>query len=86
MCRVAVESKHKFDEPEAYLGEVVLGGARIHCGKSVVRSNLWDPATQIDKDAIPSYGQIIKDQAEDPELTVDAADALVERVYKEELY
>lgn len=65
---------------------ITVTGARIHCGKSVVRSNLWDPATQIDKDAIPSYGQIIKDQAEDPELTVDAADALVERVYKEELY
>lgn len=65
---------------------ITVTGARIHCGKSVVRSNLWDPATQIDKDAIPSYGQIIKDQAEDPELTVDAADALVERVYNEELY
>lgn len=65
---------------------ITVTGARIHCGKSVVRSNLWDPATHIDKDAIPSYGQIIKDQAEDPELTVDAADALVERVYKEELY
>ena len=65
---------------------ITVTRAHIHCGKSVVRSNLWDPAIQIDKDAIPSYGQIIKDQAEDPELTVEAADALVEHVYKEELY
>lgn len=65
---------------------ITVTRAHIHCGKSVVRSNLWDPAIQIDKDAIPSYGQIIKDQAGDPELTAEAADALVEHVYKEELY
>ena len=65
---------------------ITVTAARIHCGKCVVRSNLWDPDIQIEKDAIPSYGQIIKDQVADPELTVDAADALVEHVYKEELY
>ena len=65
---------------------ITVTAARIHCGKCMVRSNLWDPANHTDKDAIPSYGQIIKDQVGDPELTVDAVDALVEHVYKEELY
>lgn len=65
---------------------VTVTRAHIHCGKSVVRSNLWDPAIQIDKDAIPSYGQIIKDQAVDFDLTVEAAEELIEYVYKEELY
>ena len=65
---------------------ITVTRAHIHCGKSVVRSKLWNPETQIEKDAIPSYGQIIKDQIADPELTVAAADELVEHVYKEELY
>ena len=65
---------------------ITVTAARIHCGKCVVRSNLWDPAIQIDKDAIASYGQIIKDQAEDLHLTVETADELVERGYREELY
>jgi PPOX class probable FMN-dependent enzyme len=31
----------------------------FHCSKAVVRSKLWDPATQIDRKSLPSTGTII---------------------------
>lgn len=31
----------------------------FHCSKAIVRSKLWDPATQIDRRSLPSTGAII---------------------------
>ena len=31
----------------------------FHCSKAIVRSKLWDPATQIDRKSLPSTGSII---------------------------
>jgi PPOX class probable FMN-dependent enzyme len=31
----------------------------FHCSKAIVRSKLWDPATQIDRKSLPSTGTII---------------------------
>ena len=33
--------------------------AYFHCSKAIVRSKLWDPATQIDRKSLPSTGTII---------------------------
>ena len=33
--------------------------AFFHCSKAVVRSKLWDPATQIDRKSLPSTGTIV---------------------------
>jgi hypothetical protein len=33
--------------------------AFFHCSKAIVRSKLWDPATQIDRKSLPSTGTII---------------------------
>lgn len=34
----------------------------LHCAKAFMRSKLWDENSRIDKDAIPSMGQMLKDQ------------------------
>lgn len=58
----------------------------FHCGKAMVRSNLWDPETRVPAKSFPSFGQILADQAPQAKLDKTKADALVEHVYKEELY
>ncbi len=35
--------------------------AFFHCAKALVRSRLWDPATQVDRSTLPSYAQILLD-------------------------
>lgn len=38
---------------------VHVESAYFHCSKAIVRSKLWDPATQIDRKSLPSTGSII---------------------------
>lgn len=33
----------------------------FQCSRAVVRSRLWDPATQLSRDALPSAGRILRD-------------------------
>lgn len=58
--------------------------AFFHCGKSLIRSNLWDPSIQIDRKAFPTLGQIVADQV--PGKNVEEEDQLTEHVYKNMLY
>jgi PPOX class probable FMN-dependent enzyme len=56
----------------------------FHCGKALIRSHLWDPATQVERSVFPSLGTIIAEQTQampEPE-----ADALVEHGYRTKLY
>ncbi len=50
---------------------VAVEEAFLHCAKALVRSQLWDPAQQIDRKSFPSLGRMIADQVEG----VDAAEA-----------
>ena len=36
----------------------------FHCAKAIIRSQLWDPATPIDRQKFPLYGEIVRDQRE----------------------
>ena len=59
--------------------------AFLHCAKALVRSDLWNPATRIDRGCLPSTGRILADHtggAVDP-TTYDAE--LTER-HQRELY
>ena len=56
----------------------------FHCGKSIIRSKLWDQETKIDRSTFPSLGKIVVDQVLGKNL--EEEDALTERVYREELY
>lgn len=60
--------------------------ATLHCGKALKRSKLWDPARHVDRTVIPTLGQMIIDQAKPQGMTVEHADAFVEKQYKEHLY
>lgn len=36
--------------------------AYLHCAKAFMRSKLWSPESRIERDALPSIGQMIRDQ------------------------
>ena len=53
----------------------------IHCPKSIIRSRLWDKEAQIKREALPTLGQILRDQS--GVVSTDESDkALVERLNK----
>ncbi len=41
---------------------VNVQAAYLHCAKALMRSALWDPARHIDRAALPSMGEMLKDQ------------------------
>ncbi len=59
--------------------------AYFHCGKSVIRSKLWDPASQANAAKFPPFGCVIRDQAQVNE-SADALQADMDRRYQELLY
>ena len=58
--------------------------AFLHCAKAFIRSNLWDPAIQIERKAFPSMGQMLADQIGG--FTAEEADQVTEHKNKHELY
>lgn len=42
---------------------VTVEAAYLHCAKAFMRSKLWDPSTHVDRDTLPTIGQMINDQA-----------------------
>jgi PPOX class probable FMN-dependent enzyme len=78
-------------EPQAMKGKVPQSGLLIevkeaffHCGKSIIRSRLWDPEIQIERSAFPTLGKIVADQV--PGRNVEEEDKVTEQVYREHLY
>jgi PPOX class probable FMN-dependent enzyme len=59
--------------------------AFLHCGKAMIRSRLWDPAARVERGALPSYGQMLKDQIEIAD-TAAEIEASVEEAYRNRLY
>ncbi|MCX6587044.1 MAG: pyridoxamine 5'-phosphate oxidase family protein [Acidobacteria bacterium] len=59
--------------------------AFLHCGKAMIRSRLWDPAARVERCALPSYGQMLKDQIEIAD-TAAEIEASVAEGYRNRLY
>lgn len=59
--------------------------AYMHCGKALIRSNLWDPDRHIAKGVIAPFGRVIKDQSGVPE-TQEEVQVIVDQEYRENLY
>ncbi len=59
--------------------------AFLHCGKAMIRSRLWDPAARVERTALPSYGQMMKDQIEIAD-TAAEIEASVAEGYRDRLY
>jgi PPOX class probable FMN-dependent enzyme len=64
---------------------VTVAEAYMHCGKALIRSRLWDVTTQIERSALPSYGQMLKDQTRLPASAEELQQSL-EDGYKNRLY
>jgi PPOX class probable FMN-dependent enzyme len=58
--------------------------AFLHCAKALIRSQLWDPGTQVERAVLPSLGKMIADQTK--LIEVGEADKMVDRSYKTTLY
>jgi PPOX class probable FMN-dependent enzyme len=75
-----VNGKH----PRSVL-RVTVREAFLHCGKAILRSKLWDESAKVDRSALPSYGQMLKDQTQVRD-TAEQIQASVESAYKNRLY
>jgi uncharacterized protein len=41
---------------------VTVEAVYLHCAKALMRSDLWNPARHINRQALPSLGEMLKDQ------------------------
>jgi hypothetical protein len=48
----------------------------FHCGKAIMRSKLWNPATQVERHSFPTLGRIIAEQT--AAIEVEAAEKAME--------
>jgi PPOX class probable FMN-dependent enzyme len=78
--RWTVNGKH----PRSVL-RVTVREAFLHCGKAILRSKLWEESAKVDRGALPSYGQMLKDQTNVRD-TAEQIQASVEDAYKTGLY
>lgn len=57
----------------------------FQCAKALKRSKLWDPASWIDREQLPSFARILADQVKQPDRSVEVIDeqlkASAERLY-----
>lgn len=63
---------------------VTVAEAYLHCAKALMRSRLWDPDTRIDRSALPTMGEMLKDQI-GGEIALQTQESMVES-YKKVLY
>ena len=64
---------------------VEIEEAFLHCAKAFIRSRLWDPSTQIDRQELPTLARMIHDQLA-LQQPVEELDAYVEDGYRTTLY
>jgi hypothetical protein len=63
---------------------VTVDEAYLHCAKALMRSKLWDPEARVPREALPTIGQMLKDQIGHKE-EAEPQSEMVER-YKKVLY
>ncbi len=56
----------------------------MHCGKSIIRSDLWGESHKLQRSEFPTLGQILSDQIKG--LEAEPVDRSLEHSYKENLY
>jgi predicted pyridoxine 5'-phosphate oxidase superfamily flavin-nucleotide-binding protein len=57
----------------------------FHCGKALIRSDLWNPEKQLRRSEFPSLGRILADQIGGG-ITVEESERLTAESYKTRLY
>jgi len=64
--------------------KVHVDEAYFHCGKALIRAQLWSPQAQIERKSFPSLGRIIAEQT--AAIEVEAAEQALEEAYRTRLY
>jgi PPOX class probable FMN-dependent enzyme len=67
--------------PRAVLS-ITVTEAYFHCGKALMRSKLWSPDARVEREVMPSIGQVIYDQTR---LGEPESQAVIEARYKTQL-
>jgi hypothetical protein len=57
----------------------------VHCGKALIRSDLWNPARHAAPGTVPTLAEIGRDHSVTP-ITLEDAQREVDILYKETLY
>jgi PPOX class probable FMN-dependent enzyme len=57
----------------------------FHCGKAMIRSKLWDENSKVTPGEMPTFGEIIKEEAKLND-SKEQLDEMMEGVYKDHLY
>jgi uncharacterized protein len=65
---------------------VTVSEAFLHCTKALKRSRLWQDDYRVDRDELPSLGQMISDQTRPVDLSVKDVEARIEADARENLY
>ena len=65
---------------------VTVEEAFLHCAKAIRRGKLWDASRHVARDVFPSMGQILVEQGNRTDITAEAADARIEKGYRENMY
>lgn len=55
----------------------------LHCGRSLLRSGLWQTATWPQRETLPSAAQIFADHMAQPDLTCDEMETVLDEAYHE---
>jgi len=63
---------------------VAVANVFLHCGKAMIRSNLWKPETWPERSELPTMGEIIMDHAKLDKTPV--SDEAFEEIYQSTLY
>jgi len=78
-------------EPLAVNGKVPRSGILVaaeeiyfHCGKALIRSDLWNPEKQLRRSEFPSLGRILADQIDG--ISVEESERLTAESYRTRLY
>lgn len=58
--------------------------AYFHCGKALMRSKLWSPGVQVERQSFPTLGRIIAEQT--AAIEVETAEKVMEEAYRTRLY
>ncbi|WP_300299934.1 pyridoxamine 5'-phosphate oxidase family protein [Ferrovibrio sp.] len=64
--------------------EISVREVYFHCGKALIRSDLWNQQKQIARENFPTLGRIIADQVAG--IDAEAADANLQESYRSRLY
>jgi PPOX class probable FMN-dependent enzyme len=64
--------------------EIAVREVFFHCGKALIRSDLWNPERHVPREAFPTLGRVLADQIAG--VAAEAADANLAEGYKSRLY